>query len=263
VDSEFHSYSALFHASDHGHASVVEFLLQKGATIGTDRCYHADNTPLVAATRKGHAGIVRRLLAAMASHDHTSRNSEPMLERFKTAALKQACFGGNVVSARSLIEHHAKLALKVNNMGYRRDDTILHLICSSGDGDMAGIVRLILEQPGALALINNFDDAGHIALHHACLRGLTDVTQLSSRIERSQIFHAVSNMTWGTKDPGTKVPKAKKMASWRAEFRRISRWPGIGMPMFPTYREDFNPSTPRAATATPSSPQCFLPRAPT
>ena len=150
--------TALIVACKNGQEEIVELLLESGAdAMKTDK---RGWTPLFTAAGKGHAGIVRRLVAAGADVDAESGNSTPLI----TAAIH----GHTEVVAFLLEEGKADVNKRVTG------PTLASCAACSGVVD---VMRMILD---AGAPLQQDPDASHpddIPLYHAILHGHLDMVR--------------------------------------------------------------------------------------
>jgi ankyrin repeat protein len=99
--------TALYLASEEGHVSVVEILIDKGANIEHGRANDNGMTALTAASWEGHVPVVEILLAKGADANHQLDNG--------WTALMVACSQGHAKAAKILLENGAKVDLEAND----------------------------------------------------------------------------------------------------------------------------------------------------
>lgn len=132
--------TALFVASDEGHAGVVKVLLQAGASPDSGV---PDVSPLNMAASKGHVEVMRLLLAHGATVDANQDRGTPLAH----AAVK-----GNINAMEPLLTHGA-----IPNATDARGEGPLHLAVRYGRLDA---VRLLLARgankpPALLAILDD------------------------------------------------------------------------------------------------------------
>ena len=110
-----HQQYALVHiASENGHISLLEFLLEKGADAST--CNWDNSTPLHLACRQGNKECVVALLRSSASTNHSNKNGD--------TPLHEAVRSGNSDIVQILLSNDAEA--EVSN---KDGDTPLHVAC--------------------------------------------------------------------------------------------------------------------------------------
>lgn len=143
----------LMSASCRGHADIVRLLLEKGAHI--DACDQFGNTSLIQAARNGHIGIVRLLLTRGASTSTQRDGPRPQYN-----AMEAAAEAGNTAIVRLLIEYSPE---------YGRS---LHLAALCGH---LPIVKLLLQ---AGVDVDSLNSCGRTPLSYAAEYGEADVVEV-------------------------------------------------------------------------------------
>jgi ankyrin repeat protein len=145
--------TALWHASDEGHPSIVRVLM--GRNANTNAMDSLKKTPLIAAAEKGHILCVQALLACDAIRvDHRDKWGFNALyyafkKNFTETAKELVLRGGACLRYKTPLEHK----------------TLLMVACQNGNFDL---VRLCLTHDRGLPPVNAMDSAHRSALYYAC-----------------------------------------------------------------------------------------------
>lgn len=166
--------TALLNAAARGHVAVARLLIEAGATVspGVNRPYCT--TPLVAALRGGHRGVVEILLAhgadtSFAQEDFGAPGYRlPICEAVETFVA--AAQGGFTDLTRRLLHTAGHPNVGV---GYQRSCTPLHMAAQEGH---AGIVKMLVEAGGELSI--GLEHSGKTPLQLANENGHSEVAAL-------------------------------------------------------------------------------------
>ncbi|KAL4862085.1 ankyrin repeat-containing domain protein [Aspergillus spectabilis] len=141
-DCDYWINEALANAAKHGHLSIAQLLVEKGAEVNA---FAEDGPPLILAAAAGRGDVVRYLLAKGASH--TSAN------KYGFTALNEAAQVGDVESVKTLLEYGAV----VDAVGFRNEDrdTALLLASIAGHKD---VVTLLLTKGANARHVNACDE---------------------------------------------------------------------------------------------------------
>ncbi|MFA5119176.1 MAG: ankyrin repeat domain-containing protein [Candidatus Omnitrophota bacterium] len=151
VDALLVDRSALFYASQNGHADTVKLLLDRGANPNLKDSMGV--SPLRLAAEGGHLEIVNLLLAHGAAPDVRTRE-------YGNLALHAACMNGHIDVVSILLKQG-------DYINYQSKIGMTPLIVAARHGHN-DLVRMLIEQG---ANVDVADTNGLTALHYACVYG--------------------------------------------------------------------------------------------
>jgi ankyrin repeat protein len=151
----------IWRAAEAGDVGEVERLVGQDPSL-LDANTGRGRTPLIAASRSGHVGVVRWLLdRGAAMHERDGKGC---------TAIWWACLYGHPSVVAVLLERGAD-PTTANDRG----ETPL---MGASACDRTEVVRHLLAHPSAAATINCFDRGGGTALYHACQCGSGEAVRL-------------------------------------------------------------------------------------
>lgn len=187
-------YGLLHIASENGHVSLVEFLLENGAEI--NMCNWNNSTPLHLACNHGHKECVLMLLEGLACINHSNRNGDTPLHvavragncdildillnrkadldlcnKYGDTPLHVACQQNKLTAVSHLMDKNADENIRNNN-----GDSPLDYAIKEGH---TALVRYILKRAGKRLMPREGD--GRTYVHHAAITG--DVLMLDYLLE--------------------------------------------------------------------------------
>lgn len=166
-------WSLLAWASDRGHLCCVRKLLAWGPDVVSNADYVGD-TPLIRASRRGHAGIVDALLGARADANATNRRGE--------TALYCASDRGHESVTDALLRAGANLTVSKSGL----EQPLLR----AARAGAAGVVSRLLEHKADPGCVNN---KGRTALVVACIRNQAACAQVLLDCKRTDVEKPDSN----------------------------------------------------------------------
>ena len=168
----------IFRASNNGYTSVVNFILQCGASFNQMSKYHW--APLHVAALHNHADVAFALLVAGANVDVEINEG--------ITPLYNAC-SKNHTNVTSVLLHVNNDINKLYRYGYEEiGETILHITSRYG---YVNIISLLLV---AGASVNEKDNTGRTPLHYAAQKGYADICQLLINYGANK--QSVDNNNW-------------------------------------------------------------------
>lgn len=154
----------LLYASIHGHTSIVEMLIEKGANVNCEDGY--GQTPLAWAVHNGNETTVELLLQRGAKHDSKAKRLESKDSKGRTALLRAAGHGHEAV-ATMLVERGADIEAKDKD----GRTPLIHAVISGH----AAVATMLVEQS---ADVESKDKNGQTPLIHSACFGHTAIASM-------------------------------------------------------------------------------------
>merc|ERR1711892_782684 len=166
LDNDWTGWCALEHAATAGKSRIVEMILEHPDIYVNVR--NQDNrTPLILATLNNHPDIVGMLLA-------NENIKVDVYDNKNQSALIHGCEVSSVESVKLLLKHERCTDEYVNHTDDTGTCALLYAAANSNAG--TEITKRILNRPGTE--VNNVDNQGFTALHHAMVKNKTDIVRV-------------------------------------------------------------------------------------
>jgi ankyrin repeat protein len=196
--AELCGHTALTVASRNGHLGVVKTLLAENVDPNVVRANGF--TALLHASQNGHASTAALLLKGGAHLEATVEKPNPKMGiAGGSTPLILACKNGHYDCVQLFLDHSADVDARCPN-GY----TPLAVACRGGFAD---VTSLLLGEKVALVSIDTTDAAGMCPTHHAAMKGYIDIMELL-------IKHGADVNTW-FEPAASRVTSSRRMSSMR------------------------------------------------